>query len=101
MGCRVVCAFGVVMAILEPTRALSKVDLPTLLRPIRTAKPDFFKRSSSFFIMQAFNRMERETSILICKITFCELTCDNTKNKQSEINREERHVADGHMGHKS
>src|SRR5712672_666144 len=37
---RVVCGFGVTMAILVPTSAFSSVDLPTLVRPTSTASPD-------------------------------------------------------------
>src|ERR1700753_2482124 len=36
---RVVCTFGVTMAILLPTRALSSVDLPALVAPISATKP--------------------------------------------------------------
>src|ERR1700722_982417 len=37
---RVVCGFGVTMAILVPTSAFNNVDLPTLVRPTSTARPD-------------------------------------------------------------
>src|SRR5215472_6991266 len=36
---RVVCAFGVTIATLWPTSALTRVDLPTLVAPIRAANP--------------------------------------------------------------
>jgi hypothetical protein len=37
---RVVCGRLLVMAIFVPTRAFSNVDLPTLGRPTKHAKPD-------------------------------------------------------------